>query len=577
MDLIIWQIVTGILAIAVAFGIYLLRLLKKTLSASLNREQRAYQELLDYPNVNPNPVLRVNKMGILNFANPASAPILLHWKKGLNEKIPAEWRDIIRQVLTRENPQTIELRCANSTFLLNIVPMGSATASIFGMDITERKRVELELEKRSTTDELTNLPNRIIFYQNLALEINHAKASRMKLGIYMIRIDDYHEIINTYGQAVAELFLLTFCERLASVTSQQSTIARLNENEFGVIEPQTQSPAAMVSSVQSVLEKCASPYRVKDHDIFITISIGIAFYPSDGESADILARNTQLAVERTSSTRNQYEFFQKGMVDQLQIKRNIITDLHKAVAENQFMVYYQPQINLQLKEMVSCEALIRWDHPQKGFISPFFFMTAAEETNLIMPIGEWVLRESCRQIAEWHAKGLPNIKVAVNVSARQLFQGDIVSMVQNAIRDMKIRPEWLELELTESALVQDIGNAIDIMKDLRKIGVSLALDDFGTGYSSLSYLMQFPVSKLKIDRSFIKVIEDEREEKYAVTKGIIELGHSLKLKVVAEGVETKMQLRYLKQHNCDLIQGYYFAQPQPAEKFIEFFKTEWKT
>jgi EAL domain-containing protein (putative c-di-GMP-specific phosphodiesterase class I) len=319
------------------------------------------------------------------------------------------------------------------------------------------------------------------------------------------------------------------------------------------------------------------PYRIGEHDIFITISVGITFYPNDGETADVLTRNAQLAVNRTSSTRNQFEFFQRGMIDQLQVKRNIITDLHKALENQQFIVYYQPQIHLRSKQMVGCEALIRWNHPQKGFISPFFFMTAAEETHLINPIGEWVLREACQQIITWQKEGRPKMKVAVNVSARQLFQSDIVDVVRRAIRDSKISPEWLELELTESALVQDMDRAIEIMKSFRALGVELALDDFGTGYSSLSYLMQFPVNKIKIDRSFVKIIEDNKEENYAVTKGIIELGHSLNLKVIAEGVETKTQLRYLKEHKCDMIQGFYFAQPQPPDKFAAFFKTDWKT
>ena len=363
---------------------------------------------------------------------------------------------------------------------------------------------------------------------------------------------------------------------MSEFAAGKSTIARLTDNEFGVIEPELRDASAMASYVQSLLEKSTSPYRIDEHDIFITISVGIAFYPTDGETPEILVRSAQLAVNRTSSTRNQYEFFQRGMIEQLQIKRNIITDLHKALENEEFIVYYQPQIHLKLRQMVGCEALIRWNHPQKGSISPFFFMTAAEETQLINPIGEWVLKQACLQMIKWQKEGHPPIKVAVNLSARQLFQGDIVEVVKRVIRETEISPDWLELELTESALVQDMPRAVEIMKAFRALGVELALDDFGTGYSSLSYLMQFPVNKIKIDRSFIKIIEDDKEEKYAVTKGIIELGHSLNLKVIAEGVETKAQLRYLKQQKCDMIQGYYFGQPQPPEKFETFFKTDWK-
>ncbi|MBN9288412.1 MAG: hypothetical protein BGO43_14210 [Gammaproteobacteria bacterium 39-13] len=576
MSLFIWQIIAGIAVSALGLCAYLAILLKKALAASLVREEKAYQELLDYPNANPNPVMRLNKMGILLYANPASAPILMSWHAKLNEKIPAEWREIIRQVQLSGKEQEIEFNSEEMSHILKIVPMGSEAVSIFAVDITGRKRMEKELERRSTIDELTNLPNKIIFEQNMAIEINHAKHHQTKLGIFILRLDDYFEIINTYGQSVADKFLVEFSKRVSEFAAGKSTIARLTDNEFGVIEPELRDASAMASYVQSLLEKSTSPYRIDEHDIFITISVGIAFYPTDGETPEILVRSAQLAVNRTSSTRNQYEFFQRGMIEQLQIKRNIITDLHKALENEEFIVYYQPQIHLKLRQMVGCEALIRWNHPQKGSISPFFFMTAAEETQLINPIGEWVLKQACLQMIKWQKEGHPPIKVAVNLSARQLFQGDIVEVVKRVIRETEISPDWLELELTESALVQDMPRAVEIMKAFRALGVELALDDFGTGYSSLSYLMQFPVNKIKIDRSFIKIIEDDKEEKYAVTKGIIELGHSLNLKVIAEGVETKAQLRYLKQQKCDMIQGYYFGQPQPPEKFETFFKTDWK-
>ncbi len=576
MSILIWQIVAFALLAACGLCGYLVVLLKRALQQSLVREEKAYSELLDFPAANPNPVMRVNKMGVLTFANPACAPIMVSWNVNLNEKIPAQWREVIRQVVLSGKDQIVDVNCHNQYFTLNIVPMGVETIGIFGMDITERKLIEKELQKRSTTDELTELPNRTIFEQNMALEINHARKGQVKLGIIIVRLDDYYEIANSYGQVVADKFLIIFKDRLVDFIAGRATVARISENEFGVIEPEIHEPSVMASYVQSLIEKCTVPYKVAEHDIFITLSVGISFYPGDGDSPDILTRNAQLAVNRTSSTRNQFEFFQRGMIDQLQVKRNIITDLHRALDAQQFILYYQPQIQLKNNQMIGCEALIRWNHPQKGFISPFFFMTAAEETQLINPIGEWVLREACSQAVKWQHQG-HRIKVGVNVSARQLFQGDIVDVVRRVIRDTKIPPDLLELELTESALVQDINTAIDIMKGFRSLGVELALDDFGTGYSSLSYLMQFPVNKIKIDRSFVKIIEEGKEENYAVTKGIIELGHSLNLKVIAEGVETKAQLRYLKQHKCDQIQGYYFSQPQPVSKFTEFFKKDWKS
>ncbi|HRE30445.1 MAG TPA: GGDEF domain-containing phosphodiesterase [Candidatus Berkiella sp.] len=548
--------------------------MRNVVRLSLVREERAYQELLDFPGANPNPVMRVNKLGVLLYANPSSQHIMMTWKIGLNEKLPAEWREIIRQVIQADKPQEIEMKSGELSFLLNIVPIHGAYVSIFGLNMTTLKAVERELKQLTTTDTVTKLPNRVIFSQNLAMEINHAKSIKAKMSIFILRLDDYFEILNSYGQEVTEAYLLEFCNRLQIFTVNESTIARISDNEFGMISPQIRDASQAASYIQALIEITTVPYQVLEKNIFTTLSVGICFYPNDGDTSDVLTRNAQLAVNRTSSTRNQYEFFQRGMIDQLQIKRNIISDLHNALENNEFVLFYQPQINLKTQTMVSCESLIRWNHPEKGFISPFFFMTAAEETHLIVPIGEWVLRAACIQAKNWQNAGCPPIKVAVNVSARQLFQTDIVALVRYVLKETQLSPQWLEIELTESVLAQDMNLAIEIMKDLKALGVDLALDDFGTGYSSLSYLMQFQVDKLKIDRSFIKGIEDATEG-HALTRGIIDLGHSINLKVIAEGVETKAQLQYLKQHNCDLIQGYYFAQPQPADKFEEFFRKNW--
>lgn len=576
MTVIIWQIIALLLALTTALFFYIAIKLREQLRISLVREERVYQELLDFPGSNPNPVMRINKLGVLLYANPSSQAIMHAWQVGLNEKLPSQWREVIRQVILSDQAQEVEAICGQYSYLLNIVPINNAYVSVFGMNITARKAAEHELEQRATTDALTKLPNRIIFHQNLTMEINHAKSGKIKMAVFIIRLDDFFEILNTYGEDTAGAYLIGFCERLQKFTVNEGTIARISENEFGMICPEIRDASQAASYIQALIEIATEPYHVLSREIFTNVSVGISFFPNDGDSSDVLTRNAQLAVNRTSSTRNQYEFFQRGMIDQLQIKRNVITDLHKALENNEFTLYYQPQIQLKNSQMVGCEALIRWNHPHKGFISPFFFMTAAEETHLIVPIGEWVLRNACIQAKKWQAQGLPPIQVAVNVSARQLFQTDLVTLVRQVLKETQVSPEWLEIELTESALAQDMPAAIDIMNGLKALGVGLALDDFGTGYSSLSYLMQFPVDKLKIDRSFIKGIEDAKEG-HALTRGIIDLGHSLHLKVIAEGVETKAQLQYLKQHKCDLIQGYYFAQPQAPEKFIEFFKRDWQT
>lgn len=575
MQAFIWEIISLIFASVAVLALYLVWRLKNSLDATLAREAKIYQEFFSFPDLNPHPVMRLSKGGILQYANPASYPILANWQISLKEKIPAPWREVIRQVLSTHRRQTVEISIGHRFYALDIVPMQEGAIAIFGRDVSRRKAIEKELEEKTTLDEKTKLPNRVIFAQNLGLEINHAKVKQNKFGILIIKIVDYQEILNTYGTRVGEIFLRKFCDRLMEFITSQ-TVARLSENEFGIIAPALNDASTMATFSQALLEKCTSVYSIDNNEIFITLSGGIAFYPTDGTTVDELMNNAQLALSRTSKLRNQFEFYQRGMIEQIQVKRSIISELHKALEKNQFSLYYQPQIHLKTKKMVGAEALIRWNHPEKGFISPFFFMTAAEETDLIEPIGEWVLRQACQQMVNWQQAGFAPIKVAVNISARQIYKVDIVQLLQQILQETGVAATSLELELTESALVQDINKAIEIMHALRSLGVGLALDDFGTGYSSLNYLMQFPITQLKIDRSFIKVIEEDNSQRHTVTKGIIELGHSLNLQIVAEGVETKAQLQYLKEQNCDMVQGFYFAQPQPPERFIEFFSHQWK-
>lgn len=581
MDLIFWKITTGLLAfLSVAILIFSIRANRKMLS-TLQQETQEAKKLLDIPATNPNPVMRVNKSGELIFASTGSAPVLTGWNVQLNDKIPAEWREIVRQVGDSNRPQTLEMDCGNNSYLFTISPKEDGFTNIYGMDITPLKQIENDLRKRKTVDELTNLPNRVIFLENLEVEVARAKNKNNKIGIVIIRIDDYFQIVNTYGEKILNEFVVAMVDRIGQIINKETVLARLADNQFGLVvsDPLTCEPAVMASYMDSFIEKCAAPYKISDYDIVVKISAGIALYPKDAENAEKLVRNAQLAVNRTSSTQHQYEFFQRGLDEQLQVKRDLISDLYKAVENKEFQLYYQPQIDIKHNKMIGCESLIRWNHPQKGFVSPFLFITLAEETKLIVPIGEWVLREACRQIVIWREKGYAPIKVAVNVSASQILHTNVVELVTKVMKEMKITKEWLSLELTESALVRDKDRAIEVMTGLKHLGLELALDDFGTGYSSLSYLMQFPIDKIKIDRSFIIAIEDEIKDgkTQTVAKGIIDLGHSLGKHIVAEGVETPEQLKYVKENNCDIIQGYYFSKPQPPEVFEEFFSRQWSS
>lgn len=574
MNLIIWQVITCLLAASLCISLLFTMRLKKQIHKEKSKASDLKQELSNYALANPNPILGVNKIGQSIFVNYGSEEILSEWGIGLNDKIPVEWREIVRQVSLSNEAQKLEMTCGNKTYLMSVVPRRDQVVTFFGMDVTQLKELEDELSKRSLQDDETKLPNRVSFKKSLDQEAIKAKASKVKIGILVVRVDDYSQIVNTYGQETAGYILLEFSHRLTMFTHKMSSIARLSENEFGILEPQMGEASAMASYVQSLIEKCTMPYVVAERDIYINISIGIAFCPNDGDSSETLARNAKLAVHRTSSSRKKFEFFERGMEEQLELRRTITLDLHQAIERNQLQLHYQPQIQINTKKLVGCEALIRWKHPKMGNISPFLFITTAEESNLIEKIGEWTLKEACNQIQKWQAQNISPIKVAVNISAKQVLNSNIVDIVRTIMHETKTTNEWLSLELTESALIQDKEKAIEVLKGFKSLGLELALDDFGTGYSSLSYLVQFPIDKIKIDRSFITIIENEEDE-HAVTKGIIDLGHSMKLKIIAEGVETKQQLKFLQKFNCDMIQGYIFGKPLPPEEFSKFFNVDW--
>lgn len=573
-SLLLWQLISAILLIASCLSIVSVFRERKKINALSLKYAKIKRELVDYLFSNPNPIFGVDNHGIAIFANHGCEAIFTEWKVGLDEKIPPEWREIIRQVLLSKEPQNVELSYGDKNYLFCIVPRRNTQVSMFGMDITSLKKAERDLENRTLNDVHTNLPNRLGFNKNIEVLTNEAKTSKIKLSVLILRLDDYSQIVSTYGQEISDAIVLELSQRIVACSHRNSHIARLSDSQFGIIEPNMGEPSAIAGYVESLIRNCTSPYKVVERDVFVTISIGIAICPNDSDTPEKLIRNAQLAVNRTSSTRNAFEFFQRGMEEQLELRAEILSDLHIAVKEKQFEMHYQPQIDIIENRLIGCEALIRWKHPKKGFISPFYFITIAEESNLIETIGEWVLHETCRQIQEWQRQGIAPIKVAVNVSGRQMLKVDVVSLVSKAMTDYQVTPSWLSLELTESAMVEDKELAIVKMKGLKALGLDLALDDFGTGYSSLSYLSQFPIDKIKIDRSFVKVI-DEMGQNNAVTKGIIDLGRQMNLHIVAEGVETKAQLEYLKNHGCDIIQGYIFGKPVPPSDFVKLFEKDW--
>lgn len=446
-------------------------------------------------------------------------------------------------------------------------------------------------------DSLTNLPNRLLLqerFNSICQLLANPEMQNAPIPIFLVSLDRFHRIHEALERQVGELLLKNVAQRLAASLDPQDTIAHISIDQFALIlSPRSQHRQDFLKSVdrvetnsqspklkaffkvfaQAILDLFKQPFLLGAHEIFMTASIGISIYAEDGKDLDTLIKRADLARKQAQSHGgNQYQFYQAEMkpisVETLAIE----TDLRRAIVADQFQVLYQPQIDLKTGEIIGAEALIRWHHPERGLMSPAQFIPIAEESDLIIALGEWVLHTACSQGKKWHELGLEPIKIAVNLSARQFTQIHLKPRLLKILQSTGFNPKYLELEVTESVLVQHVSSTIQIMNDLKALGIQISVDDFGTGYSSLIYLKQFPFDTLKIDQRFVRnLTADSRDA--AITLAIIQMAHSLNLKVIAEGVETDAELAVLRQNQCDAIQGYLFSRPIPACEFEVFLNT----
>lgn len=432
----------------------------------------------------------------------------------------------------------------------------------------ERHRIlgELESARRqehfvATHDLLTRLPNRQLFHDRLGQALAEARRHGSRAAVLFIDLDRFKFTNDTFGHAVGDRLLQAVAERLRGCVRETDVAARLGGDEFTVILNNVAREEDVSGVAQKVLDQLSEPFEVDGNEFFITASIGISMYPCDGGDTEALVKNADTAMYRAKSTgKNRFQFYLPEMNERALERMDLERSLRTALDRDEFVLYYQPQVDIRTGCIVGMEALIRWEHPRLGLLTPGRFVGLAEETGLIVPIGDWVLRTACAQVREWLDQGLPQIPVAVNISARQFQHHDPVAAVRRALEETRLDPEFLELELTESVLMNDATMAAESLLALKRLGTRISIDDFGTGYSSLAYLTRFPLEKLKIDRAFIQTITLDRQDR-AVTSAIIALAHSLDLKPVAEGVETVEQLNTLRALNCDRIQGYFFSKP----------------
>ncbi|MFC1837544.1 EAL domain-containing protein [Thermodesulfobacteriota bacterium] len=469
-------------------------------------------------------------------------------------------------------------------FEIEASPLLNSDGTIYGIlevirNITEDLSTEAQLQEHRERlyhlahhDALTNLPNRMLLQDRLSRMMVKAKRNNTYVAILFLDLDRFKKINETLGHDVGDKLLFEVGKRLENCVRQSDTVARLGGDEFAVLLDDLRDVKFVAVVARKILQALSKPIVVQDYELYATSSIGISLFPDDGEDEDKLLRSADTALYRAKDAgKNNYQYYTPDMNTRAFEFLLLESGLRKAIDNDELVVFYQPLLNLKDNKLIGMEALLRWKHPEKGMIAPGDFIPLAEETGLIDPIGEWVLRAACTQNKLWQDAGYPPVMVSVNMSGRQFNKKSVTDDIANILEETGLKPEFLGLEITESVIMQDVKSTISKLRQLQDMGISLSIDDFGTGHSSLSYLKLFPIDNLKIDRSFVFNITSDSTDA-AIAASVILLAHSMNLKVVAEGVETREQLEVLRQQGCDHVQGFLFSKPIAADEFVPFFE-----
>lgn len=440
------------------------------------------------------------------------------------------------------------------------------------VDITDRKRAEEDVRYKAHHDVLTGLPNRALFKDRLNIALNYAHRAGNQLAVLCLDLDGFNVVNEAFGRDGGDQLLRQIAERLKGCVREEDSVARVGDDEFTLLIMKPNNVGDVTAVARKVLQAVAQPMAVDDHEFNITTSIGIAFYPQDGGDAESLLKNGDSALYRAKEAgRNSYQLCSPFLARKAAERLTLETALHQALERHEFVLHYQPQLDLRTQAVTGMEALIRWDRGGKNMMRPAEFIGVAEDTRLILPIGEWAIEEACRQGQAWHNEGVP-MRIAVNVSARQFQQPNVVSMIRDAVERSGFDPHYLEIEITETTAMLDPDLTAEILLDLKNLGMSIAIDDFGVGHSSLNYLKRFPIDTLKIDQSFVQDIARGGSDG-AIVSAVIAMGKALNIRVIAEGVETPEQLKFLKEHGCHEYQGYLFSRPMAASALTEMIQT----
>lgn len=534
-------------------------------------EEREY--LATFPEEDPNPVIELDRMGNVFYTNPAAKtffpdlPDLGIKHPGLKGVMSL----IDRMLMEGRGLAVREVTVGDFTYEQKIsLDYKRNYTRIFHTDVTDRKHVEKLIERQAYYDPLTDLPNRRLFMDRLdqviARGLWHGHGSLV--AVLFLNLDHFKRINDTLGHAAGDRLLRAVAGRLKESVREGDTVARMGGDEFAIILSHVAHIEDIPMVVDKVLAHFAQPFMSEDSEIFITASIGVSSYPADGGSAGKLLKNADAAMYRAKERgRNTIEYYLANMNVRSAERLTLENKLQHALEREEFVLNYQPLVDIGSGRIIGMEALLRWKHPELGMVSPGRFIPVAEESGLIVPIGEYVLRKACAENKAWQSAGHPPIVIAVNVSARQLQKKDFVQMVDQVLRETGMEAQYLELELTES-IMQDAEASIRLVTELHEKGVRISIDDFGTGYSSLRYLKRLPITKLKIDISFVRNITTN-ESDAVITETIITMAQKLRLKAIAEGVETMEQLRFLQVLRCDEMQGYLYSRPLPAKEATE--------
>jgi len=456
-------------------------------------------------------------------------------------------------------------------FAQNMIDDPSVSAIVLNYrDISQRKEAERQLEYQAYYDSLTGLPNRLLFRDRVVNALPAARRNRLGLAIMYLDLDHFKLVNDALGHSIGDLLLADVAWRLKACLRASDTVSRIGGDEFAVLINELTATDAVAGIARKVLDSLAAPFSIGGHELFITASIGVSFYPADGDEVETLLKCADAAMYRAKELgRNRAQIFTQSMNERYTRRLTLEQNLHHAIERQELEVFYQPVYDRAKRRITSVEALVRWNDPVRGLVEPSEFISLAEETGMIVPIGEFVLRRTCKQLREWHEAGLSWMHAAVNISAVQLQQHGFVDMVLKTIEESGLTPNMIELEVTETVAIQNIDVSMKVLRVLKERGVGIAIDDFGTGQSSLVYLKQFPIDTIKIDKEFLRDLATD-DTAAAIVSSVINLAHTMRLSVVAEGVETEEQYSLLRYYACDRMQGYLFSRPMPAAGVLAF-------